>query len=331
MKLIPEQLKYLRERKNKLVKAINAYRFHCSNRDSLGLEDQSGTVLTDVQSEIEYHKNIQELAEIEDILRKATLLIKRDFENIKIGTRFSVKIDGRDTIKKDLVLIDTDSPIIGVGYTKEDSDFGKAVLGKTTGDKVTYIVTNTNKKISLTIVEIDNVKSNYEHFIRETNYTNRFSTLERKELKRLKELLPEEYKKRHFITKSQLQLVEEELAKVSSTSNNPKDVRKRGILGMMKKTPIAALPEDDKIGIGSIVTITLVDSEGNLEEKTLEMVNRAVSTELASHYVERISPLGHAIYGLSKGDNFIVRKKHKPSIVGTIDEVYNKNEMQRAR
>ena len=94
---------------------------------------------------------------------------------------------------------------------------------------------------------------------------------------------------------------------------------------LIKKTPIAELPDDDSIGIGSLVSLTLIDQQGNVTSQNLEIVNRAVSTELESHYVERISPLGHVIYGLHPKDTFILRRKHQPSIAGIIDSVNSKN------
>ena len=41
------------------------------------------------------------------------------------------------------------------------------------------------------------------------------------------------------------------------------------------------------------------------------MINSAVSTELEDAYVERISPLGDAIYGLHEHETFKFRKDNK--------------------
>ena len=41
------------------------------------------------------------------------------------------------------------------------------------------------------------------------------------------------------------------------------------------------------------------------------------------HYVERISPLGSVLYGLSEGDTFELRRNHLPRLQGMVTGVYN--------
>ena len=44
-----------------------------------------------------------------------------------------------------------------------------------------------------------------------------------------------------------------------------------------------------------------------IETKHVEMINQAVSDELDSEYIERISPLGSQIFGLRKDEKFVAQ------------------------
>ena len=63
----------------------------------------------------------------------------------------------------------------------------------------------------------------------------------------------------------------------------------------------------------------------------VEFINQAVSTETDGMYVERISPLGAALYGLESEETFEVKRKHLPSIKGMVTRVINAEEKRRAR
>ena len=67
------------------------------------------------------------------------------------------------------------------------------------------------------------------------------------------------------------------------------------------------------------------------KEMSFELVNRAVSTEIEGEYVERISPLGEAIYGLRVGEQFSVKRSHKPNLKGVITQVENVDKKERVK
>ena len=92
MKLIAEQVKYLRERRDYLLNKIQNYRAYCANRESLGFDWSSMYIDVDFQSDIEYQRNLNELNSINDLLCKASIISERNFDIIDIGTRFSVRL-----------------------------------------------------------------------------------------------------------------------------------------------------------------------------------------------------------------------------------------------
>ena len=66
-------------------------------------------------------------------------------------------------------------------------------------------------------------------------------------------------------------------------------------------------PDSDIIGVGSIFSVKLTSSKGELNFENVELVNCAVSDEYSFEYMERIGAIGYAVYGLSEGDSFKVR------------------------
>lgn len=330
MKLVPEQVKYLRERKEQLLQARETYIKYCQNRERTQMDGVSSGYVVDYQHEYDFIHNLRELEEIEKILSLGEFVSDRNLDTIDIGTSFSVRFD-EDDENNHMMLVDAKGAIGTLYFIAIDTDFGNAVLGKKEGDAVTYKVQATGRQISLTIDEIEKVKDNYEHFIREKTHASRISGSEKEELRRLKKEDIEEYNKRHEITESQKSLLEEELGKISINTKNLSEIRRRSVIKKTLESPVAIPPEDDSIGIGSHVIISLMDENGDLIEKSIEVINQAVSTELESHYVERISPLGHAIYGLHINDAFTIRRNHKPALKGLVDAVDNNYYMKNER
>ena len=63
--------------------------------------------------------------------------------------------------------------------------------------------------------------------------------------------------------------------------------------------------------------------EEKTEFKRVEMINRAVSTELDCNYVERIDNLGSVLYGLRENDEFFINVGKK-SLTGIVYDIDNK-------
>ena len=68
--------------------------------------------------------------------------------------------------------------------------------------------------------------------------------------------------------------------------------------------------DDGTIGVGTRFELKY-NKDGQIETLTGEMINQAVSDEVDTDYVERISPLGQQIYGLRAGDPFTFRDGNK--------------------
>ena len=331
MKLIPEQILYLRKRKQELENKMEEYRKYCQNRESAGFDSFGGPHFVDYQEQLSMSHTGRELNEITKALSTAEFITDRSFEMIDIGTGFMVKF-GEDDPERAL-LIDEGTTFSGQDiYASTGSDFGKAVLGHKAGDKVDYTVTATGRKVSISIEEIDKIKEHYAHFIKEKAYTDRVSNPAKKELARLKVENEEEYKNRFAITPSQKRLLLEELGKISSKSKDASVLSRKGhIAKILKDSKVAALPTGDTIQVGSIVEVMLKEEGKEPVTMNFEFINRAVSTEIEGEYVERISTLGQAIDGLQKGSTFTVRRSQMPSLKGIVMNVENYNEKERVR
>lgn len=329
MKLVAEQIQYLRNRKRELEDKKEEYLRYCQSRETTGLENIGLPHFSDYQEELDNSNKRRELQEIESLLSKSEFVTERNFDVIDVGTAFYVRFGDDEPERTMLVDVGTGYKDVEI-YSSLDSDFGKAVLGKKAGDEVTYQVTATGRSVTITIDEIDKIKENYIHFIKEKPFTKRISQPTSRELKRLKEEDPEEYRRRHAITPSQEMLLKEELSKIRRTSIDPSDVSRRGHINkLLRESMIAALPTGEEVRIGSIVEFMLQDGDKEPATYRMEMINRAVSTETDGAYVERISTLGSALYGLKMGSTFQVQRQHLPNLKGIVTAVENYDEKLR--
>lgn len=324
MKLVAEQIKYLRERKKELEDKRKDYKEYLQTRDRTGYDDIGLPQFGNFASDMEYRSYFKELEEIERTLESSEFLTERNFDFIDIGTLFTVTFEGMDT--EDILLVEKGIASHETRMVSIESDLGKAVIGHKPGESLTYKVGATGRTISITIDDIKKLQNDYEHFIH-TNGTssNRMSKRVRKNLKELKENNPDEYMRRHMITPSQAHLAKEEIRRFKkNTKSNSEITRRTYLTKVINPENIIYPPTDDTIGIGSHVELLLQDEEGNVRELSFELINFAISTELSSHYVERITTLGNAIFGLRAEDTFSVIRKNKPRLKGIIKSVDNK-------
>lgn len=326
MKLVTEQIHYLRNRKKELLSLIESYTKQCQSREIGGLDGLHVPHFFDYQEQAENSRYRSELIEIDQMLQHSEFQTERNFAFIDIGTIFSVDFGDGDIGKS--MLVDSHSSISGGQlFSSIDSDFGKSVLGKKEGDQVSYKVTSNGNTINISIQEIDRVKDHYLHFIREQEYTKRVCGPFASELQRLKTEDPEEYRRRHELSASQLDLLKEELTHLKG--NNKR--RRNFIIKQLMDAPIADYPTGPTIQVGSNVEIMLQDGDQEPTIHSFEFINQAVSTEIEGDYVERITTLGNAIYGLKEGDTFLVRRQHQPSIKGVVTKVQNYDVKRRVR
>lgn len=331
MKLIPEQIKYLRQRKKELESKREEYKHYLETRDRTGYEKIGMPQFGDFASDMEYVSYLEELKKIEDELARSTFQTKRNFDFIDVGTLFQVRFSDED-LTEELMLVEKGITHDSVRLVSLDSDLGKAVQGQKENASLSYVVKATGRKIPITIEKIITMQEKYEHFIRERKLTDRMSDVVKRDLRTLKQNNSEEYENRHAITQSQLELAKEELSRISASSKAQSDISKRGYLQRLISTSKVVMPPvDDTIGVGSHVELLLTDENNNVQELSFEFINAAVSTELGSDYVERISPLGNTIFGLRENDTFQVIRKNKPRLKGIIKSVDNKNEIRRVR
>lgn len=79
------------------------------------------------------------------------------------------------------------------------------------------------------------------------------------------------------------------------------------VIDRLLKTSINVIPStDDTIGAGSKVSIMTFE-DGQIQNRRVEIINQAVSTELNTDYIEAISPLGEKIIGLKDNQDFSYR------------------------
>lgn len=323
MKLVAEQVKYLRERRKELLKKKDEYLEYAKNREKTGYEEIGVAYYANYHDDFGLHQNISELSNIEEMLELSEFVKDRNFDVIDIGTAFSVSFNNGFNDLDRVLLVEKGNTTSNLRFASLDSDLGKAVIGKREGDSLTYEVKATGRKISVSIKSIDKIRENYEHFICERPSSSRMSDIYISRLRFLKENNPDEYDRCFYLSKSQRELIDEEIKKIKSKAKSLSNIARGRWLSKLISIPVVEPPMDDTIGVGSKVSVLLTNDDGSTSVKNFEFINRAVSTELESHYVEAITPFGVAIAGLRANDTFSIRRKNKPSIKGIVLSVDN--------
>lgn len=333
MKLIAEQIKYLRERKKELEEKRKDYKIYLETRDRTGYDDIGVPQFGNFATDSEYGTYLGELSDIYRTLQESEFITERNLNSIDIGTMFQVRFENEEATEE-LMLVEKGITFGNMKFVSLDSDLGKAVYGRKKSDQLTYTVQATGRTIPITLEDIITMRDKYEHFIRERKLTDRMSDTVKKDLHNLKINNIEEYKNRHAITRSQLELAKEELDKLPKYPKTQNEIGKIGYLKkIINESIIAEPPKDGTIGVGSYAEIMITDEFGEVKELSFEFINAAVSTELESNYVERITPLGNTIFGLRENDTFQVIRKNKPRLKGVVKRVVNinENELKRTR
>ena len=321
MKLVAEQVKLLREARRDCLKEREELKEVFRSADNSDMDGLNAFAQRDVQADLKCHKVDAKYDQISRILKTSKFVVNRNTDMVDYGTLFEVEFDEDDS--ETYLMVDACDLVHDTEFVSSDSDFGQAVLGAKEGEIVEYTVSHNGLKISVPITSILTDPSRYEHFIRERESKYRTSKAAARELALAKDN-PKLLENWEYISVTQNWLLNEEQSRLQ----NDKDSAVR--LGLVKKNLsmlVAELPQDDSIGVGSFVTIQLVYKDHNVEPQSFEMINRAFSTELESDYVERISSLGQAIFGLHPGDEFSFnisggRKAH--GYIVSVDNEHNK-------
>lgn len=312
MILIPEQVSILREEQRRLKEKLDGYQDYFGTVAVVGAATTGTSQVGDDITLDQYQMDLQKMREITDLLETGQYLINRPTEAVGIGTKFTVRFDFDDDDEEisEWMLVDNS---YGAGvknhFTSKSSDFGQAILGKKVGESFEYKIASTNATIKGQLLEIEKDPQAYIHFIREKKHQNRICAGEKKKIQEaIASKNQAAYEERKTLTPSQMELLREEAD--SLMKNKPLTPAEKSRLGninhLLKNASLATLPADDTIGIGSNFSLLMFDGN-ETRIKRLEMINRAVSTELDSEYVERISPLGSQVFGLKNNDEFIVR------------------------
>ena len=189
--------------------------------------------------------------------------------------------------------------------------------------------------VSGTITEIKKKNSDYTSFIKNIKLSHRKSVYAERELKELRNRMnttedaKEEYNKRMEISRSQLELLQDEKERLSRLI--PKDIKEKSVINyrisMIKKLiatrKVADLPTDDSIGVGTSFSVMFF-TDPNVTTKRVEMINQAVGDELADEYVERISPFGSQVYGLKEQEEFVIFTNGYQALTGIVYDIDNR-------
>lgn len=326
MILIPEQVMRINKKIGQLEKSLSSYAGYYADKNAVGAGNSPRSQIGDVFTEHNLALENEKLDRYRDVLKNNDFLYNRNYDNIGVGTKFNYCFEEAPEEIEEGVLADS---MIGLssheGFISSASTLGEAVLGKKIGDVCIFYAADDFQAIR--IVDIVNNPKKYVNFIRRIPYGSRRTDLSRVELADERKNNPLEYTKRKNITLSQREMLMNELERISAciNVNNADKLKRRAaeIKGYLKTRKLAEPVLDDSIGVGTKFTVMFVNKDGSETVKELEMINVALSDELDSDYVERISSLGMAVFGLKEGEEFTLRVNGVGKISGYVYNIKN--------
>ncbi len=318
MALVAEQVKYIREKRNELLKRKVELLKDFSDTKDKDTIDTSMTYYGDYMDRHEYHRVLDELDYYNHLLQSNDIKLDRNLDTIEVGTSFFATF--MDEVERDrFTLVEFDAAQRSSSHLISlDSDFGKAVRGHTSGDDVDYTIGSTGRKVKLHIDYIDRLQDRYTHFLCEQKKVDRFGKNIYHILSEISQTNSKEYVKWNTISASQVDVALEEYNRNSTTPKRREEIK--ALLDFE-----VGCPTDHTIGVGSRVKVRMNSPKGyyDTEKREFEFINSAISYELADHYVERISDLGCALYGLKAGDFFEVNSLFDGPMYGEVLAVDN--------
>ena len=333
MKITLEQLSGIRKELEKDEIREQEYKEYYRDREIINSDSTFASQVGDGLTEVRHSQNNSEIETFYNLLSCSEYVTDVNTEQIDIGTKFSIMFDGEEE-KETYTLVEE---LVGTGqlngFVSTKSIFGQSVSGKQENDRFEYI-TPAKFKVSGTIVEIKKDLSDYPHFIKDKKIEYRICHIEKQKLATLKEQAKnnnekaqEELYQATALTKSQISILKLELEKLSKKNNRKNDASIRSTIAVINKLlrdcPMAIPPRGDYIGIGSKFKIKfLLPEEKDLE---VELINKAVTTEVNDAYVEKISALGTRLLGLRNNEEFSFFNGHT-TIAGIVYDIDNGKE-----
>jgi transcription elongation GreA/GreB family factor len=320
MILIPEQISYLRNEIISTRENIKGYRDYLDSKDITSGDYSARALIGDSFLDDQYGLEREKYREIMYTLEHADYQKTRNTDQIAIGTKFKVRFNN-DRDEDELILVEAAYGIsLKGGFVSLSSILGQNIIGKKEGETFTYTVQygrlpHEKRTITATITSISKDPKDYTNFINEKRKNDRISKkykairhelLTSKTTEAQKEL--EEYE---TITPSQRFLLLLEAERLGTYGKDRAAINRMTVVKKLLETAKVVCPLDDgTIKVGKKFELVL-DRDGEIETIKAEMINHAVSDELDSDYIERISPLGMQIYGLRTGETFTFREGNK--------------------
>lgn len=309
MILIPEQIRILKEKKISLENKLKELDDYLDSEDKTIGEESRSYGGKDYITNDSFHEARKELNQINSTLQNGVYLKERSINNINIGTKFLFQFLNEEEVYQ-FTLVDNSLGLSSIdGFISKDSPFGQKVLGKKDHD----IIEDTG-----VVLEIKKSYDDYTHYIRERRNADRKSREAKRILRDLKiqmensKMAQEEYQKYQTITLSQRELLQEEQVRLMFGKLDHSTRIRLGIIKKILEERKVVIPDetDDTIEIGSRFSVlTYENGKSKIERK--EMINCAVSDELETNYVERISPIGRQIFGLKNNEEFTYIKNNR--------------------
>lgn len=322
MILIPEQISYLRNQIKITKENIRSYNDYLSSKDITSGDYSSRAFIGDSVLDDQYSLERKKYHDIIYALENADYKRERSTDVIDIGTKFTVEFDGDYEHDEILLVEGVDGLTIsgGDGFVSLNSLLGQNVIGKKEGEHFEYTVITgrmptDKRKVSGTIKSIVKDPKAYASFIREKRKSDRISKIYKARRHELlsnptKENL-EELESYNTISLSQRLLLLIEAERLSKYGKDRNAVNRMTVVKrLLSESHIAKPLDDGTIGVGTKFELKY-NKDGKIETLTGEMINQAVTDEVDTDYVERISPLGQQIYGLRVGDPFTFRDGNK--------------------
>lgn len=322
MILIPEQISYLRNQIKITKENIRSYNDYLSSKDITSGDYSSRAFIGDSVLDDQYSLERKKYHDIMYALENSDYKRERSLDVIDIGTKFTVEFDGDYEHDEILLVEGVDGLTIsgGDGFVSLNSLLGQNVIGKKEGDHFEYTVITgrmptDKRKVSGTIKSIVKDPKAYASFIREKRKSDRISKIYKARRHELlsnptKENL-EELESYNTISLSQRLLLLIEAERLSKYGKDRNAVNRMTVVKrLLSESHIAKPLDDGTIGVGTKFELRY-NKDGQIETITGEMINQAVTDEVDTDYVERVSPLGQQIYGLRVGDPFTFRDGNK--------------------
>lgn len=311
MRLIPEQVVGLRRAILEKRRSLDGYKDYLEDNRTTSIDDINRLRIGDSFTETGFSLDRSDYNRYTDILENAEIVDSPCLDYVDVGTKFIVVYDGEDE-ETTLTLVETAQFINSFnGFVSVDSPLGNVAKGHKDGDHCSFKVGD--RRIGFTIKAIDR---NMDNYLRTINSVQKGDRRCRAALKEVKEATiskdVEKQEELRALTHSQTVLLKSEYERLKRESlrnkNNSVIARMSNIKRLLEtRKVVGPNPDSDTIGVGSIFSVKLTSSKGELNFENVELVNCAVSDEYSFEYMERIGAIGYAVNGLSEGDSFKVR------------------------